>query len=209
MRRFKDIGLFSNPFVIKSTYEHSDLKKFPFLITRSQLLLKGFLEGIITQPWDDAPGYYVILGERGSGKTTSLLWLDLLVKERDTDKFISKYERSIKGMGSLQGLAIKLLPSQRVMYHENPKGTLTSFLTGKRYFWFIDVPDKTTPKEIDMLTEGLEILLGFRNVSIFIAMNRSHYNKTFDFSEIMGKFTTITLEPFSYILPFCSNPVWA
>jgi len=198
MKTYNDIGLLSNPFVIKQTYDHTDLKRFPFLITNSQLLLKGFLEGIITQQWDDVAGYYVILGERGSGKTTSLLWLDLLIKEKNDEKLISKYERSIKGMGSIQGLASKLLPNKRTIYYENVTTSLKTFLSGKRYFWLIDVPDRTTGKEIDMLTEGLEILLGFRNVSVFIAMNKNHYNKTFEYSEIMGKFTTVNLEPFSF-----------
>lgn len=198
MRSYKDIGLYSNPFTIKASYDHNDLKRFPFLVTETQKILKGFLEGIIYSPYEDTPGYYVILGERGSGKTTTLLWLDTIIKELNDKNICSKYERSIRGMGSLHNLAMKLLPSVRTTYIEDAKFRLESFLQGKKYFWFIDVPDRTTPKELDMLTEGLEILLGFKNISIFIAMNKSHYNKTFEFSEIMGKFTQVTLKPFSF-----------
>jgi len=143
--------------------------------------------------------YYLILGERGSGKTSTLLYLYDIVQNSNNPKIVGKYERSIAGMGSIQSLAMKLLPHKTVYYREGHDyvSDLRNFLVNKKYYWFLDVPDSVKPKDIAKLTDGLEILLGFKNVNIFVAMNRSHYNKSFDYSEILGKFTVIMLKPFT------------
>jgi len=195
--QLSDLGLSFNPFKHKIVYDYTDYISYPFILTESQITLKFLLETSFPTP---VRNYYVILGERGSGKTSTLLFLQDLVKKQNNPSFLTKYDASIKGMGSILGLRRKLLPERATLYsetNENVKKTIEDYLRNKYYYWFIDVPDKTSRKDLDLLTTGLEILLGFRNINVIIAMNKSHYNKSFSYSEVMGKFTPVTLKPFN------------
>jgi len=196
MLSFKDLNLRFNPFEKQVVYDYDDFVSQPFLLTHSLQMLKIGIENNLVS---DSSIYYVILGERGSGKTTSLLFLKDIINRKENPKFVTRYERSIRGMGSYTGLAEKLLPDARTIYVENSaKDSLMNYLIGKKYYWFVDVPDLITKQEIGIMLRGLELLLGFKNISVIIAMNRSHYDKSFDYSEILGKFFVVQLKPFTF-----------
>jgi len=198
MRAYIDIGLKGNPFQLKMVNDYNDFIKFPFLITESQKIILTTLKSSFLLPYD-MPVYYLILGERGSGKTSTLLWLYDIVQKEGNEKIVGKYERSVAGMGSIIGLANKLLPDRKVLYteYQQAESSLKKYLEGKRYYWFIDVPDMVSKRDLEVFLRGLEILLSFKNISVYIAMNKSHYNKCFEISEILGKFTPITIKPFN------------
>jgi hypothetical protein len=71
-------------------------------------------------------------------------------------------------------------------------------LIGDRTYLFIDMPDKVTSSILNDFLGILEALLDIKELSIFLAMNRSHYDRSFSHSEILGKYVTIELEPFEY-----------
>jgi len=196
MRTLRDIGLSFNPFQLKTVYDYADLKRFPFLITESQKNVESFFKTSLSSP-TDIPAYYLIIGKRGIGKTSTLLWLYGQIIENPKPHIIGRYEKSVKGMGNLSTLAMKLLPDKGNIYREGTEKTLRDFLKGKKYYWFIDIPDKITRKDLGILADGLEILMGFKNINIFIAMNPEHYRKMTDISLILGKFTLVQLKPFS------------
>jgi len=193
-----DIGLLTDPFQLKMVYDMSDLKKYPFIQTESQKIIKGFLEQSFLLPFD-WPVYYLIIGERGSGKTSTLLWLLDFLNSKNDNRFVGKYEASVSGMDDIESLSYKLLPDRRVTYYENKVAVdnLKSFLQQKRYYWFLDVPDTIGRDDMYKMLKGLQILLGFKNISIFVAMNFSHYERSFRYSEILGKFTVVKLNPFT------------
>jgi len=197
MLSLKDLNLRFNPFEKQVVYDYEDFISQPFLLTETLKMLKL---GVTLNLQSESSLYYVILGERGSGKTTALMFLKDVVEHGGNERCIAKYERSIRGMGSYSGLVAKLLPDSRPIYREETSsalGTLKGYLYGKKYYWFIDVPDMIARQEMEVMLRGLELLLGFKNISVIIAMNRSHYDRSFDYSEILGKFMVFQLRPFS------------
>ncbi|RLE60584.1 MAG: hypothetical protein DRJ35_02910 [Thermoprotei archaeon] len=197
MLSLKNLNLRFNPFQKQVVYDYDDFVSQPFLLTETlKLLQMGVRLNLQSESTDSI--YYIILGERGSGKTTSLLFLKDIVEHEGGENCVTKYERSIKGMGSYSGLVSKLLPNTRSIYSEGSAvGTLKSFLIGKKYYWFIDVPDMVAKKEMEVMLRGLELLLGFKNISVVVAMNQSHFDRSFEYSEILGKFDRFQLKSFS------------
>ena len=192
MLSLKDLNLKFNPFEKQIIYDYEDFVSQPFLLTDSLKMLKIGMELNLQS---ENSLYYLIIGERGSGKTTSLLFLKDIVKHKNNNH-LTRYERNIKGMGSYTGLAMKLLPNKPI--HSSAVETIKSTLRDKKYYWFIDVPDIISKQEMELMLRGIELVLGFKNISIIISMNMSHYDKSFDYSEIFGKFMIFKLKPFTF-----------
>jgi hypothetical protein len=89
-------------------------------------------------------------------------------------------------------------------YYENPPESMMEFqkilkeiLGDRKYFFLIDVPDSLSKKNLDDFVNTIEFLIGVHNVSIIIAMNISHYEKSFSYSEVLGKFHPQFIKLFS------------
>lgn len=192
-------GLTGNPFEIKTVHDLSDFEIQPFLLLKNQRVLKTKLEFNVDSKF---PLYQIIIGDRGIGKSTTLLYL---YKTSINDKTLSFYiSRPLTQINSiLELLGLRETRTQIITSKESKEdsGTLSrikSHISGKKVFLFIDMPDKVTSSILGDFLGVLEVLLDCKEISIFLALNRSHYDRSFMHSEILGKYSSIELEPFTY-----------
>jgi len=188
-------GLKFNPFEIKSVSDISDFKKQPFLLLNMQKVLKLTIEMDIQQnPPEYGLIYYVILGERGIGKTTTLAFLKDIVDNCKEPYILSRYVTRPQAISTIRNLE-NLIVADNVV-GQNSEARLSNWLEGKKVYLFIDVQDKCNKHDLNLLAEGLQNILYFKNIRVFMAMNKSHYNNMFDITEILGKYTVIDMKPF-------------
>jgi len=177
-------GLIYNPFERKITYDINDLKQLPFIPLKCHRILYEKIKFNVNSPY---PIYQLLLGERGIGKTTSLLsFYDYVLKLGAKACYSNKLGDPVLQLFGLLGGDINDFSMMK----------FEELAEGKTYF-FIDFPDKFKTKKLEFFLEELEKFFNFKNVSIIIALNKSHYNTSFKYSEIFGKFSSLTIDRFS------------
>jgi hypothetical protein len=190
-----------NPFLRISCTDFLDLEPFIELETSS------YLRQSVTQTFTSQWSLHVILkGENGTGKTAHLLYMGKLIREQHSPKLIDDYVRGIEDvfkspfflfkhiLERLNEMIVGEIPLSMFEFQKK----LKEVLGDRKYFFLVDVPDSLNKKHIDDFVNTLEFLIGVQNVSIIIAMNISHYEKSFSYSEILGKFNPVFLKRFTY-----------
>jgi hypothetical protein len=167
-------GLKTNPFLSQSLIREKDFDERIFVETKiQQQLISYFVFGY--KP--EKPIWLVIHGERGIGKTTSLLWV-----KRDIER---------NGKGDEEVTYINSLPHLKAQDYDSLKST------DAPHFLLYDFPDKWTKEQLDFSMLTLNRLLQLDQVSLFLAMNTSTYGKSFHFSDVLGKFAVLKMPEFS------------
>jgi hypothetical protein len=150
--------------------------------------------------------HVILKGENGTGKTAHLLYMGRLIREQHSPNLIDDYVRGIEDvfkspfflfkhiLERLNEMIVGEIPISMFEFQKK----LKEVLGDRKYFLLVDVPDSLNKKHIDDFVNTLEFLIGVQNVSIIIAMNISHYEKSFSYSEILGKFNPIFLKKFTY-----------
>lgn len=163
--------------------DYNQYKKFPFLETESIQRLKN---KVLTQIRDGFrfPERLIILGVPGIGKTSSLFFCEDMLKESPHCNvlFFSKFITSIEDFELEVG--VKFLT-----------------LTKKPTYILIDFPDNFGSKKYKDFLEFVWILLthkNYANINLIFSMNISHFDKSFSFSEVLGKFDKFRLEKMEY-----------
>jgi len=187
-----------NPFSIKMVYDYTDFKAFPFLMLEIHRLLRSrLITESLNLPFERT--YTLIVGDRGIGKTTTLMFLKDVIETMKKPNMKCKYFPSTKGVSNLQLLTRSIVGNT---YFEKKFSdsitTLNNFLSGTRYYLIIDVPDSTTNAELRALSYALEEIKAVKNISIIMAMNPQHVSKMENITLILGKFTSFFLDPFDY-----------
>lgn len=190
-----------NPFLRISCTDFLDLE--PFIETEVSSYLKQSILQAFTSKWSL---HIILKGENGSGKTSHLLYIGKLIREQHSPNLIDDYIRGVEDVFKSPFFLFKHITNRlNEMFDENIPTTMVEYqekirniLKGRKYFFLIDVPDSLNKKYIDNFVNTLEFLIGIQNISIIIAMNISHFEKSFSFSEILGKFNPIFLKKFKY-----------
>ena len=124
----------------------------------------------------------IIIGQRGIGKTTTLYSAKKKLDENGIKNFF--FTHLFEDAAHFQKLAGESISSAL----QNP------------VYLLIDFPDEVETAQFKSLLSFVwDCISGpyCKNVNFLFAMNHSHYSKSFSFSEILGKFMTFRLEPFS------------
>ena len=183
-----------SPFADYSVANFSQYQKNPMLMFGKLEILRDLIQQQVGQI---QRGYFIgdrsiILGVRGLGKTTALYFVKETLEANDIQvvtlsRLFTNEEHfmSLNGGKSISDLIIRG-KEKRPLYilvdfpdmKDVKQGKLEKFLA---YLWSL-----ISDEEI------------YNYVSLIFAMNESHYDKSFKYSEILGKFLTLRLEHYTY-----------
>lgn len=162
-----------NPFSVYGVTDYEQYKEFPFLQTDNIRQLTNSINGRIRDNFR-FPERMLLLGDPGIGKTTSLFYChDLLQKSGKCNlfifhKFFTDDSDFLNQSGESLSEAIK-----------NPTYIL------------VDFPDTITEKNYKAFLDFCWNLMNrnnYKNINLIFALNKSHFDRSFNYSEILGKF---------------------
>lgn len=170
-----------NPFIDSGISTFEQFKKYPFLLFGRMEILKRRIEQQIHQIKNGFPygERLILIGERGIGKTSALYFLKEVLDRAGIKNFI----------------LTRLIEDGKQLEH-NVGANLNDFSKEDCYI-LIDFPDSITVAEYRNFLLYLWDLLTHKNynkINLIFSMNHSHYDKSFSYSEILGKFITQRLE---------------
>lgn len=168
-----------NPFFEYGITTYEQYKNFPFLEHTGIKYLKNKINSSISCNFK-FPERFLILGEAGSGKTTSLFYVNDLLKDCGNCNVIilSKLFSDYQSFEMISG--------------ENLR-KLLKFPT----FILVDFPDTISGTKFSKFLDFLWTLISEEtqnHISLVFALNISHYNKSYNYSEVLGKFDKFRLE---------------
>ncbi len=193
-----------NPFHDAGIASYEQFKLYPFLVFGVLEIIKNRIQQQIKQIKDN---YHfgdrlIILGERGIGKTSSLFFIEDMLKGAEVRTEI--FSRLIMDTNHLEELIRGAsLKSKFSRFEDNPQ--YTSLIKSEPFYKtsekpiyiLIDFPDTIDAKSFKAFLSFLWSLLTHKNynkINLIFTMNKSHYEKSFSYSEILGKFLTLRLE---------------
>jgi len=187
--------LTNNPFHKKQVVDDDDFKNQPFIPTdlakRFSLELKwGFPNG--------DRSFYSVIGKRGVGKTSFLLFLKKEINKLKTDGkiplviyFNKDYDKIVAdNYYTLFYMLFGKLPQTR----DPPKKEVEEELKKYHHVYFLfDMPEEITDaKEMRMFAKLIDFILRNHYGSILITMNQTHYIKLCKITNIVGESAKIT-----------------
>ena len=192
----KSKKLLYNPFGDSGIVNYEQFNQYLFLVFGVTQMIKNRVEEQIKQIKN---GMYfgerlIIIGERGIGKSSTLFSIKKMLDKSGIN--VKIFSRLFKDMNHLNILLTQTAPSKLV---ENLSSRIQPFtlLTEKPIYFLVDFPDTVETKDYKKFLEFLWILMTHKNynkINLIFSMNRSHFEKSFSYSEILGKFMTLRLE---------------
>jgi len=178
------MGLKFNPFFDSGITTYEQYKKFPFLLSQNLTIIKNRISQEIEQIKNN---YFfserlIILGMRGIGKTSTLFFIkDMLEEAKIQTVFFSRLFEDAEHFEILSGKNL-------------------NYISMKPVYILVDFPDSINPRSFKSFLLHLWDIMTHKNhekINLVFAMNISHYDKSFSYSEILGKFSIVRLEPFN------------
>ena len=170
-----------NPFHDAGITNYEQFLLYPFLVFGTLDSVKNRIDQEIKQIKQKTffGERLIIIGERGIGKTSALFFIKDMLEESGNSVFL--FSRLI----------------------EDAEHFLT--ITGRRFYevcekpvyLLVDFPDTLETKSFKRFLEYLWTLMTHKNynkINLVFTMNKSHFEKSFAYSEIFGKFLTMRLE---------------
>lgn len=170
-----------NPFHDSGITNFEQFNLYPFLIFGTLETIRNRIAQQITQIKD---GYafgdrLIILGDRGIGKTSTLFFI----------------KRELDNKGIRTELFSRLI--EDADHFKTICGEHLFEISKNPIYILIDFPDTVEAKSFKRFLEFLWSLLTHKNynkINLIFTMNKSHYDKSFSYSETLGKFVTLRLE---------------
>jgi len=180
-----------SPFADYSVANFRQFQKNPMILFGKLEMIKDL---ILQQTGQIKKGYFIgdrsiILGVRGLGKTTALFFVKELLEANDVQVVaLSRLVESSQHFERLMGKSIK------DYIGEGP---------GKKpLYLLVDFPDDVKPSQFRKFLSFMWDLISdeeiYDCINLIFAMNQSHYDKSFAYSEILGKFLTVRLEHYDF-----------
>lgn len=171
-----------NPFYEYGILNYDQYKKYPFLISSSLKILKNRITEQINSEYMFAERL-ILLGEKGIGKTSALFFIQDLLKENNNCNvvFVSRLFEDFEHFDLISGKRLFEL-SQKPTYI------------------LIDFPDTINANQYKKFLSCLWDIFqhkNYNNINLIFSMNVSHYDKSFSYSEILGKFMNLRFERFN------------
>lgn len=173
-----------NPFSDEGIANFEQFKVYPYLIIQAMDTIDKKINQDI---WQINNGHYfgervLLIGSRGIGKTSALFFIkDKLDKANIKNFTFSNLIRDAEHFSVLVNDSL-------------------NNLSEKPFYLLIDFPDEIEGDHYRRFLKFLWAIITHKNynkINLIFALNHSHFNKSFDYSEILGKFTTLRLEPFN------------
>ena len=188
-----------NPFLDQGIVNYHQYKNYPFLVFGTLEVLKNRIEQQIAQikHGDFYGERLVILGERGIGKTSALFFIKDMLEEAGirVELFSRIFEDKVHLATLLSQKQSK--PGELI---DNPIIKESFFeLTNDPIYFLIDFPDTVETKQYKLFLKFLWDMMtdaNYDKINLIFAMNNSHYEKSFSYSEILGKFVIQKLDKF-------------
>lgn len=187
-----------NPFHDSGIINYEQFKLYPFLIFGILETIQNRIRQQITQIKEghEFGDRLIILGERGIGKTSTLFFIKKILDEAGirTELFSRLIEDDRHLNALLQNPEIPTLGKGTIY----PTKTETLYkMTENPIYFLIDFPDTVEAKSFKSFLNFLWTLMIHKNynkINLIFAMNKNHYDKSFSYSQTLGKFTTLRLE---------------
>jgi hypothetical protein len=164
-----------NPFRIYGITDYTQYKDAPFLQTNYVQSIKKVIEGNIRERFH-YPDRILLLGNPGTGKTTTLFYIKDLLENGDSKCNIEIF-------------VDKFVVDDEDFYQQ--KGRRISEVIQFPTYFLIDFPDNFTEKSFREFLKYCSRLMtreGYNNINLVFALNKSHFNRSFKFSEVLNKF---------------------
>lgn len=188
-----------NPFGDSGIVNYEQFNQYLFLVFGGTRIIKNRVEEQIKQikKGKHFGERLIIIGERGIGKTSTLFSIKKMLDEGNIN--VKIFSRLFKDMNHLE---ILLAQTTQSTMTENSSRRTPSFtqLTEAPIYFLVDFPDTVETKDYKKFLEFLWSLMTHKNynkINLIFSMNRSHFEKSFSYSEILGKFMTLRLERIS------------
>jgi len=206
-----------NPFTRYVTYDITDYEKQPFIQLQPHQIMLNYLKESFM--FSSVNMDILIYGDRGFGKTTSLLFfLDFIEKQNNPNLLVDWHKSLMTEEMVMRELARKeirptFLEINSFFVHLEKKyggviersndpvetyHNLDDFFGDRKYYLIIDFPDEVKDKDFKDFLEVLGLIMGSKKTSIIIAMNRPYLIKMDALSHVYGKFDRKELYPFTF-----------
>lgn len=189
-----------NPFNDFGITNYEQFKLYPFLIFGTLDSIKNRVQQQIRQIKD---GYnfgdrLIILGERGIGKTSTLFFIKKMLEKEDVA--VELFSRLPEDEQHFQVLTTKIMGDPQATSRIETKQTISK-LSSEPIYLLVDFPDTIESRGFKLFLNFLWTLMIHKNynkINLIFSMNKSHYDKSFSYSQILGKFLTMRLERLNY-----------
>ncbi len=188
-----------NPFLDQGIVNYHQYKNYPFLVFGTLEILKNRITQQIAQvKYGDLYGErLLIIGERGIGKTSALFFIKDMLEEAGIR--VELFSRIFEDKTHLS----TLLNQKRSGIGElvdDPRNNESFYeLTKEPVYFLIDFPDTVETKQYKKFLQFLWDIMtdtNYNKINLIFSMNKSHYDKSFSYSEILGKFIVQKLDRF-------------
>ncbi len=181
-----------NPFLSVKFGTEMDLDKYPFLITDAHEFLRGIIKSTLLS------GYatFLIVGEKGTGKTTTLNWLKRYAESQASEM----HDKTVKTL-----MINRITINPEYIYTHLGFNSLEEMKSAIRYnnnlivIIFSDLPDDTSQEAYRKFLDMIENLIkDAPRIAHIIAVN-NEVKKMIDqnVSMLFGKFGVVPLEKFN------------
>lgn len=178
----------NSPFEITSVLTEYQFKEFPFIEFGNTI--KYCKNSIIRQANSIKNNYHVgekliLLAERGLGKTSLLFFLKQHLDNANVKTFL------------LSNIVTSLEHFKEITNTQIP---ITQVVENEDVFVLMDFPDTLKyndfVKFLDFLWNLMTHPTNYSKINFIFAMNHSHYDRSYKYSELFGKFMTMRLDKF-------------
>lgn len=174
-----------NPFNDSGIVNYEQFKQYPFLVFGVSETIKNRIEEQIKQIKNNYifGERLILIGERGIGKTSALFFIHDLLKKNNLQSIL--FSRLIEDAEHFATLC----------------GERMGIISDKPIYLLVDFPDSVDMKQFKKFLEFLWSIMIHKNynkINLIFSMNISHFEKSFSYSEILGKFITLRLEKLDF-----------
>ena len=170
-----------NPFEKYGITDIREFKKFPFLKTRTIIKAENKTQNKIDSNFFIGERL-LILGEPGLGKTSTLFFLNEMLENKCQTFYFDKLFTDAKQFKDL---------TEKDLWEVTKKPT----------FILIDFPDTINSSNFKSFLDLIWNMLthdNYENINLIFALNISHHDKSFSYSEILGKFDKLRIDRFTF-----------
>lgn len=173
-----------NPFSDEGIANYEQFKIYPYIIVNAMETIQNKINLDLKQI--ASGGYFgeriLLIGSRGIGKTSALFFIKDMLDKSGVNNYV--FSHLVQDAEHFKVFTNEMLEE----------------VTKDPVYLLIDFPDSLEQENYKRFLLFLWHLMTHKNynkINLIFALNHSHYDKSFDYSEVLGKFTRLRLEQFN------------